>query len=95
MTKKELIEGVAEARHLRARDARAIVEALLQSIERALSDGQTVTLRGFGRFEARPRAGRVVTAPGKGGQIRVPARLTPTFHGAPELGRRLTERGRG
>ena len=92
MTKKELIGDLAEARQMRPRDARAVVETLLQSIERALTEGQAVTLRGFGRFEVRPRAGRVVQTPGKGGRIRVPARLAPVFRCAPGLGKRVSER---
>ncbi len=93
MTKKELIGDLAEARHMRPRDARAVVETLLQSIERALTEGQAVTLRGFGRFEVRPRAGRVVQTPGKGGRIRIPARIVPVFRCAPGLGKRVSERG--
>jgi DNA-binding protein HU-beta len=93
MTKKELIGDLAEARKMRPRDARAVVEALLHSIERALSDGQSVTLRGFGRFDVQSRSGRIVKAPGKGGEIRVPARLVPSFHCAPGLGRRIAGPG--
>lgn len=94
MTKKELVGDLVQARKMRPRDARAVVEALLHSIERALTDGQAVTLRGFGRFDVRPRAGRVVRAPGKGGEVRVPARLTPVFHCAPGLGKRVTEQAK-
>jgi nucleoid DNA-binding protein len=94
MTKKELIGNLAEARNMRPRDARAVVETLLQSIERALTEGQAVTLRGFGCFEVRPRAGRVVQTPGRGGRIRVPARLAPVFRFAPGLGKRVSEPGR-
>jgi nucleoid DNA-binding protein len=92
MTKKELVGDLVQARKMRPRDARAVVEALLYSIERALTDGQAVTLRGFGRFDVRPRAGRVVKAPGKGGVVRVPARLSPVFRCAPGLEKRVSGR---
>ena len=92
MTKKELIEDLAVARNMRARDARAVVDTLLQTIERALTEGQAVTLRGFGRFEVRPRGGRLVRVPGNGSQIRVPARLAPVFRSAPSLGKRVSAR---
>jgi nucleoid DNA-binding protein len=75
---------------MREREALAVVDALLHSIERALSDGNSVTLRGFGRFEVRRRAGRKVRAPGSARTVEIPARLSPVFHGAPGLGRRLT-----
>ncbi len=93
MTKKELIGDLAAARQMRPRDARAVVDTLLQTIERALTEGQAVTLRGFGRFEVRPRGGRLVRVPGAdGSQIRVPARLAPVFRSAPGLGKRVSAR---
>ena len=94
MTKKELIGDLAAARHMRRGTPGRSSRRLLQSIERALTEGHAVTLRGFGRFEVRPRAGRVVQTPGKGGRIRVPARLAPVFHCAPGLGKRVSERVR-
>jgi DNA-binding protein HU-beta len=92
LNKKELVAEVARACGLRDRDARVVVDAFVRSVERALTDGRSVTLRGFGRFEVRRRAGRTVRAPGSGRTVEIPARLSPVFHGAPNLGRRLMSR---
>ena len=94
MTKRELIAELAESRGMHPREARAVVDAIVHSIERALTDGEAVTLRGFGRFDVRPRASRNVRAPGSAQSVRVPARLAPVFHGAPELTRRLSIGGK-
>ena len=50
MTKRELERGVAGARGRSAREVHVVVDELLRSIARALSEGHSVTLRSFGRF---------------------------------------------
>lgn len=92
MTKRELVAELARARGLRDREALAVVNGLVRSIERALTEGRSVTLRGFGRFEVRRRAGRRVRPPGGERMVEIPARLAAVFHGAPGLSRRLTSR---
>ncbi len=90
MTKRDLILEVARTRGLRTGEARVVVEAFLSSIERALTEGQAVTLRGFGRFEVRRRVGRTVRTPDGAHEVELPARLTPVFRGAPGFGERLS-----
>jgi DNA-binding protein HU-beta len=89
MNKKELVLELARARGMDPGQARAFVDALVGSIERALSEGRAVTLRSFGRFDVQPRARRWARAPGKSEPTLVPARLAPVFRSAPGLGRRL------
>lgn len=90
MTKRDLIAELARTRGLRTSEARAVVEAFLRSIERALTEGEAVTLRGFGRFEVRSRVGRTVRTPDGAHEVELPARLIPVFRGAPGLGERLS-----
>jgi DNA-binding protein HU-beta len=94
MTKKELVLELARARGIKPDQARAFVDILIGSIERALSEGQPVTIRSFGRFDLQPRARRSMRIPGKTEPAEIPARLTPVFRGSPGLTRRVTE-GRG
>ncbi len=89
MTKKELVEELARTSGLRPREARAVVDSLLRVVERALTEGEPVTLRGFGRFDVRSRSGRIVRPPGSAREVQVPARLTPVFHCAADLSRRV------
>jgi DNA-binding protein HU-beta len=92
MTKRDLVLELAQARGMGPREARLFVDTFLRTIERALTEGQSVTLRSFGRFEVRPRAGRLLKTPRTRTEVRLPARLAPVFHCAPALGRRVAGR---
>ena len=89
MTKRELEREVAGAHGRSAREVHAVLEELLQSITRALTEGRSVTLRSFGRFEVRKRGQRKLRPPGSTREIRIPARLAPVFRCAPGLEKRL------
>jgi DNA-binding protein HU-beta len=89
MTKKDLVLELAQTRGMPPKEARLFVEAFLRTIERALSEGDSVTLRSFGRFDVQPRAGRRIRTPRGTTDLRIPARLAPVFHYAPALGRRV------
>lgn len=93
MTKKDLVAELASSRGMNRREARAFVDAFVGSIERALTEGQSVTFRAFGRFDVQRRAGRRVRVPGSGQEMQLPARLTPVFRGAPTFERRLARGG--
>jgi DNA-binding protein HU-beta len=89
MTRKELLRGLAAAGGRSNREVGIILDEFLRSIARALSEGETITLRSFGRFEVRRRAGRRLKPPGCSREVQVPARLAPVFRSAPALGRRV------
>ena len=91
MTKKELAEQLAADRGISRHDARTIVDAFFHSVARALTDGETVRLRGFGAFEVRPRAGRVIRRKGSDEKLVLPAVLSPALRWAPSLVRRLSD----
>lgn len=91
MTKEELVRQLAANRRISRQDARAFVEAFFHVVAKALSDGETVRLRGFGAFEARPRAGRVIRKRDGTERLVAPASLLPGFRWAPGLVRRLTD----
>jgi DNA-binding protein HU-beta len=93
MTKKDLVVQLAQARGITPREARTFVDAFLGSIERVLTEGQSVTFRSFGRFEVRRRVGRTLRTPGGSHEVSIPARLAPVFHSAPGFEKRLA-RGR-
>jgi len=91
MTRSEIVLELARSRGMTQREARSFVDAFVGAIERALTEGESVTLRSFGRFEVRERAGRSVHAPGTAGAKRIPARLAPAFRCAPGLLARLAD----
>ncbi len=91
MTKRELVRELAQARGMQPEQARAFVNAFVLTVERALTEGESVALRTFGTFQVRRRAGRMARIPGSGAAVRVPSRLTPSFRGSKGLKLRLAQ----
>lgn len=55
------------------------VKAVFDEIQRAVANGESVTLPGFGSFKAVARAARVARNPKTGEELTVPARRVPVF----------------
>lgn len=79
MNKSELIDAVAAAADLSKSDAGAAVDAVVATITKALSEGDAVSLIGFGTFKVSERAARTGRNPRTGDEIDIPARKVPTF----------------
>ena len=79
MNKSELIDAVAAAADLSKSDAGAAVDAVVATITKALSEGDTVSLIGFGTFKVSERAARTGRNPRTGDEIDIPARKVPAF----------------
>lgn len=79
MNKAELINAVAEKAALSKKDSEAAVNAALEAITGALSDGEKVQLVGFGSFEVKSRAARIGRNPKTKEEITIPASKVPVF----------------
>lgn len=79
MTKAELIDHVATTVHLPKTQTDAVLTQCLQAIMEALQAGESVDLRGFGRFQLRHRSPRAGRNPRTGVPITIPAKAVPTF----------------
>ena len=79
MNKAELINAVAEKAALSKKDSEAAVNAALEAITGALSDGEKVQLVGFGSFEVKKREARVGRNPKTKEAIEIPASTVPVF----------------
>ena len=79
MNKAELINAVAEKAALSKKDSEAAVNAALEAITGALSDGEKVQLVGFGSFEVKKREARVGRNPKTKESIKIPASKVPVF----------------
>lgn len=79
MNKAELIELVGSKTNLSKSDATDAVEAVFRSIQDTLSNGDSVTLVGFGTFSVSERASRTGRNPRTGEVITIPASKTPKF----------------
>jgi nucleoid DNA-binding protein len=79
MTKAELVDHVAATVQLPKHQTETVVTQFLQAIMDALHAGQSVELRGFGRFRLRHRAPRAGRNPRTGDMIQIPAKAVPSF----------------
>lgn len=79
MNKTELTDAVAARANLSKSDAGNAVDAVFQSIESALADGQSVSLIGFGAFSVSDRAARTGRNPRTGETIQIAAARVVKF----------------
>ncbi|WP_327074467.1 HU family DNA-binding protein [Kitasatospora purpeofusca] len=78
VNKQQLINRLAP--QLGGRRAAALaLDAVLDTIVRAVVAGDTVSVTGFGRFEASDRATRLARNPQTGERVQVPAYRAPAF----------------
>lgn len=79
MNKAELVTSIADKSGLQKKDAEKALNALLESIEGALAEGDKVQLVGFGTFEVRSRGERKGRNPQTKEEITIPAMKVPVF----------------
>lgn len=79
MNKTDLIESVAESADLSKADASRAVDAVINSVTKALKQGDSVTVVGFGTFQVRERAARTGRNPKTGDTINIAASKNPAF----------------
>ena len=77
MNKAEFVSSVAEKTDLSKAAAAAAVDAVIETITKALKKGDTVTLVGFGTFSVRKRAARQGRNPQTGATIKIKASKNP------------------
>lgn len=74
MTKAELIAKIQEKAGLESKaTAGKALDALIDSIQEALADGESIALVGFGTFKVTERAARTGRNPQTGAEIQIPA----------------------
>jgi DNA-binding protein HU-beta len=79
VNKSELVEAVADKTEMTKAAAGGAVEALLETVAEAVARGESVTLIGFGTFEARKRAARAGKNPRTGEALKIAATTVPAF----------------
>ena len=86
MTKSDLITAVGlKFADITQKDVELIVNSILEALERSLSQGRRIELRGFGSFEVRTRRPRQARNPRTGAKVSVGARRTVVFYPGKEL----------
>lgn len=89
MNKTELVNAVAEKTGLAKANAKAALDAALESIADALEAGEKITLIGFGTFSIAEKAARTGFNPRTKEAIEIPARKNIKFKPGAELAERI------
>ncbi|MHC4626455.1 MAG: HU family DNA-binding protein [Planctomycetota bacterium] len=87
ITKKELIDRIAEHTQAKRVTVKCIIQAFLNEITNELCEDNRLEFRDFGVFETRTRAARVAQNPKTLERVEVPAKRTVKF----KMGRLMRE----
>lgn len=87
VTKKELIDRIAERTQAKRVAVKKIIQAFLDEITKELCQDNRLEFRDFGVFETRIRAARIAQNPKTLDRVRVPAKRTVKF----KMGRLMRE----
>ena len=79
MKKTDLIHAIAEQSGLSKKDAEKALNATIDTIIKAVAEGEKIQLTGFGTFEQRQRNARTGVDPRTGNTIKIPASKVPAF----------------
>lgn len=85
MNKTELVKEVAAKAALSQVAAKAALDAVLDSIQGALKNGESVQLLGFGTFSVADRSERTAKNPRTGEVVKVPAKKVAKFKASSAL----------
>jgi DNA-binding protein HU-beta len=78
MNKRDLVDAISE-RMGDKKSATEAVNAVLETIQSAVAEGDKVSITGFGVFEKSDRPARTARNPATGATIDVPATSVPKF----------------
>jgi DNA-binding protein HU-beta len=87
MRKQDLVRVVAESTGQSEAAATRAVNAVFDSIEQALADGDEVAISGFGTFKVVERSSRQGRNPQTGDPMTIEARKSPVFRPGTQLKR--------
>lgn len=85
MNKSELVEHIAQTANLSTAQAKTALEAFESGVTKALAEGATVELKGFGTFKIIDRAERNGRNPKTGETVLIPASKAPSFKAGSKL----------
>lgn len=93
MTKADLVDQVAEAigPGVTKKDCALVVDALINAVKKALREGDSIEIRGFGTFKVRRRKSRMARNPRTGEPVEVPARMVPVFKPSKQFRNRVVK----
>ena len=85
MNKSELAQAISKKTELTKKDALAMIDAFVETVEEEVAKGERVQLIGFGSFERGERAARTGRNPATGKSIKIAASKTVKFKAGAEF----------
>lgn len=85
MIKLDIINRISEKTGVQKTKAEMAVEALFESMKRAMERGERIELRGFGVFVVKPRKRGIGRNPRTGAQVAIPEGNTIRFKPGKDL----------
>lgn len=79
MNNKEFISRLAQNTGYTQADTQQMVRSIIERMEQAFEEGDSVLINGFGSFEVRKRLERIVVNPGTQERMLVPPKLVLNF----------------
>jgi DNA-binding protein HU-beta len=79
MNKSDLVNKIVDTTGLTKSKANQVIDAMVDAIGFSLSNGEKVTLVGFGTFETSKRTGRVGRNPKTGDKVIIPPKRVAKF----------------
>jgi len=89
MNTSEFHAAVAEATGLPKTDAKQVLDAAFDIIRGTMSNGDEVSIAGFGKFKVKENAARIARNPATGAQVKVAAKKVAKFKPALALAEAL------
>jgi len=85
LNKSELIDAIAELASFTKKDAEKGLNAILEAIQKSLSDGSEVSIANFGSFKVKKRSARKGRNPRTGEEMEIPERNVIVFSAGKNL----------
>ncbi len=85
MSKKEIIDAMAERAEITKEKAGVALDALTEYVSQSLSKGEEVNFAPLGKFKVSARAAREGRNPMSGEKIKIPASNVPKFTASKQL----------
>jgi len=79
VTKRELVQRVAEKTGVQQINAKEVIQSFLDEIINELAKGNRLEFRDFGVFEPKSKASRIARNPRTGAKVEVPEKTTVKF----------------
>ena len=95
MNKSELIDAIAESTELSKVASGKALDAVIETIVKAVAKGDGVSLVGFGSFKAAARAAREGKNPKTGEKIKIAATTVPKFSAGTTFKAAVAEASKG